>query len=79
MTSARLLKRLAWGLGTLIVALFVFVTVVVSRPAYDEHAALPSPGTTWPDGSVRTANDWWAHSSPVSHAQSPAQPSPKSG
>jgi hypothetical protein len=80
MDSAALFKRLAWGLSALILALFVFVTFVISRPdAYEEHLAQPLPGVTWPDGSPRTANDWWTHPASISHAQSKATPAPQGG
>jgi hypothetical protein len=64
MESERLFKRMAWSLVLGLAAVGVFVTIMISRPdAYHEHLAHPvySPRTTWPDGSLRTPDDWWAH------------------
>jgi hypothetical protein len=63
MERKQLFKRLVWGLSALMLALFVFVTYMITRPdAYEYHLehAGPSAATTWPDGSARTSNDWWA-------------------
>lgn len=68
MENRPLFKRVVWGLSAFILALFVLVTVIVTRPdAYEDHLehGVQSATTTWPDGSPRTANDWWAHPSNV--------------
>jgi hypothetical protein len=78
MTSRRLLRRLVLALGTGMLALFVFVVFILSRPdAYHEHqaAAAPAAAASWPDGSPRTANDWWAK---PGAPNAPQQPNPAS-
>jgi hypothetical protein len=71
MEGEQLFKRLAWGLSVLILALFAFVTVVITRPdAYEDH--LEHAATTWPDGSARTTNDWWAKPGASDQIQPPA-------
>jgi hypothetical protein len=59
---AQLPKRVALGCAALIAVMFALVVWVVSRPdAYQEHLAQPAAAAAeWPDGSPRTANDWWA-------------------
>jgi hypothetical protein len=75
MSSRRLFKRLVWGLGISVMAVFVFVTFMISRPdAYEEHIAQPVSVGTWPDGSPRTAHDWWAHPGASLDAQTKTAP-----
>jgi hypothetical protein len=59
---AQLPKRVALGCAALIAVMLVLMIWVVSRPdAYQEHVAQPvTASAAWPDGSPRTANDWWA-------------------
>ena len=68
-------RRLVVGLLALIAATFALMVWVVGSPdAYQEHLASQPPKSTWPDGSAKTANDWWAKANP-SLAQRPSQPS----
>ncbi len=63
MEDKPLFKKVVWGLSLFILALSVFVTAIVTRPdAYEDHLehGVQSAATAWPDGSPRTANDWWA-------------------
>ena len=71
--------RLVVGLLLLIAATFALVVWVVGSPdAYHEHLAAHPPGGTWPDGSAKTANDWWANSS-VAQKPSPGGGSAQPG
>ena len=59
----RQFRHVFWLLGAIILFLFIFVPYWTSQPdSYDEQRAEPvKPIATWPDGSPKTANDWWAN------------------
>jgi hypothetical protein len=75
MDNGRLFKRVVWALTALIVALFVFVTFFITRPdTYEDHLEQPVTlsKSAWPDGSPRTANDWWAEPNATPQSNSPS-------
>ena len=70
-------RKLVIGLFALIAVTFALVVWVVGSPdAYHEHVASKPPSSTWPDGSAKTNNDWWAN---ASLAQQPAPAAPSGG
>jgi hypothetical protein len=80
MDNQVLLRRMAWTVSVLIAAVAVFMTWVLAQPsAYEEHRMEPSTAATWPDGSPRTANDWWAQPSVATSPEQPAPPKPGPG
>jgi len=57
----KIFKWLVGSLLTLIAATFVLMLWVLDYgDSYQEHMATQGPASTWPDGSARTAHDWWA-------------------
>jgi len=72
----RIFKWLVGSLFTLIAATFVLMLWVLGSPdSYQEHAAVEGPSSTWPDGSAKTGQDWWAKAGgkpPAQVAQPPA-------
>ncbi len=80
-------KRLVLSLLALIAVTFALMLWVLSYgDSYQEHAAAQGPSATWPDGSAKTARDWWSQpgGKPSQVAQPPApapqpQPQPNRG
>lgn len=71
-----LFHKLTWSLLSLIAVTFVLMLWVLGSPdPYHEHMAQQPPSETWPDGSPKTANDWWAN--PTLAQQPAAQPAPQ--
>ncbi|HEX9465051.1 MAG TPA: hypothetical protein VGB82_20820 [Alphaproteobacteria bacterium] len=57
-----LFRKLTWSLLSLIAFTFILMLWVLGSPdPYHEHLAEQPPSATWPDGSPKTANDWWAN------------------
>lgn len=77
--KARLMKRLVGTLAVLIASTFLLMLWVLGAPGtYQQNAAASGPSARWPDGSAKTANDWWAKAkghAPVQVAQPPRAPS----
>lgn len=86
--KAAIFRRMVITLFALIAGTFALMLWVLSYgDSYQEHQAAAGPSSTWPDGSAKTGQDWWAtahgHSTrqvaqPPS-APSPTQPSPNRG
>ena len=73
---AAIFHKLVVGLLALIAITFALMVWVVGSPdAYHTHVASQGPSSTWPDGSPKTSNDWWAN---ASLAQQPAPASSES-
>jgi hypothetical protein len=79
-------RRLVGTLLGLIAAMFILMMWVLGSPdSYQEHQAAAGPSATWPDGSAKTGQDWWANAGGRPAGQvaqppaSPAQPEPNRG
>lgn len=75
----RLFRRMAWGCLAMIALLFVAAVYWMSGPdAYHESLSQQqAEAPHWPDGSVRTDNDWWAD--PSRTAPSGGEEAPPAG
>jgi hypothetical protein len=74
----KIFRWLVGSLLTLIAATFVLMLWVLDYgDSYQEHMATQGPSSTWPDGSAKTGQDWWAKAGgkpPAQVAQPPASP-----
>lgn len=85
--KATIFRRMVVTLLALIAGTFALMLWVLSYPnTYEEHQAVIGPSATWPDGSAKTGQDWWANAPGHSSGQvaqpptSPSQPqSPNRG
>lgn len=73
----RLFRRMAWACLATMALLFVAGVYWMSGPdAYHEGLSQQAQAPHWPDGSMRTSNDWWADpnewaAAPASAARAP--------
>lgn len=79
--KSTIFRRMVGTLLVLIAATFVLMMWVLGSPdSYQEHQAAAGPAATWPDGSAKTGQDWWAKAAggQPGHqvAEPPAVPSP---
>src|SRR5579863_8439866 len=72
----KIFRWLVGSLFALIAATFVLMLWVIGSPdSYHQHVAEFGPAAKWPDGSAKTAQDWWAKPGgkpPAQVAQPPA-------
>ena len=69
--KATILRRLVGTLAVLIAGTFLLMLWVLGSPdSHQEHVAATGPSSTWPDGSAKTPQDWWAKAKGGSHSSS---------
>ena len=74
--KVRIFRWLVGSLFGLIAATFILMMWVIGSPdSHQQHLEEFGPAAQWPDGSAKTAQDWWAKPGakpPIQVAQPPA-------